>query len=140
MSIFWQKWLNLWAWAVIGFGLLLAGAGFAASDDLALLVLDLFGGDAGFVPDRHDRFAIGLMGAVTMGWGMMLLPAFAGLYRLSPADAAPAWRGILVAAAVWYVVDSAISVANGFAINAVSNTVIIALLIVALVRSGALKG
>lgn len=140
MSEFWQRWFAIWAWIVVLFGLLLAGAGFAATDGAALLVFDLFGGDAGFVPDRTDRFAIGLMGAVTMGWGLTYRAAFSGIFLLAQRDAAPVWRSLTIAACIWYVVDGAISVANGFALNAVSNTLLLILFLIGVVRSGALKG
>lgn len=139
MSEFWQRWMNLWAWIVVAFGLLLAGAGFAATDGLALLVLDLFGGPADFMPDSIHRFAIGLMGAVTMGWGLTFRAAFSGIYLLAQRDAAPVWRWLTVVALIWYGVDSAISVATGFWINAVSNTLLMALFLIGVVQSGALR-
>lgn len=35
MSAFWRSWLNVWAWVVIVFGLVLAGGGLDATDTVA---------------------------------------------------------------------------------------------------------
>jgi hypothetical protein len=135
MSSFWQKYLSLWSGLVIIFGIVLAGAGFAATDGIALAIFQLFGAPA-FTPDSIHRFSIGLMGAVTMGWGGTFYVAFQALHRLPGTDAAPLWRTLTIVALAWYVIDSVISVATGVAFNAVSNTLLIALYLVAMFASG----
>ena len=136
----WQSWLTIWAVLVTLFGLVLAGGAFAATDGMTTALFSLFGNPLPADIDHHHRFAIGLMGAVTMGWGLTYLCAFKALFLLEPAQAAPIWRWLLGASLVWYVIDSGISVATGFWLNAVSNTVLIILLLIPLVKSGALRG
>lgn len=133
MTAFWRNWLTIWAWGVIVFGAALAGAGFAASDGVAMALLDIMGPMPAAIDSAH-RFAIGLMGAVTMGWGM----TFLAFFQLS--DAAPpapaAWRTMAIGFAIWYLIDSAISIHTGFALNAVSNTALLILLLIPLFSAG----
>ena len=139
MGKVWQNWLSAWAILVTVFGLVLAGGAFAATDGLTTMLFTLFGNPLPADIDAHHRFAIGLMGAVTMGWGLTFWGAFKALYTLNNAAAAPIWRYLLGVSLVWYVVDSGISIATGFWINAVSNTLLLALLLIPLVKSGALR-
>jgi len=136
MSSFWRNWLTIWGWGVVVFGLALAGAGFAATDGVATAVLGAMG-PAPFTFDAPLRFAVGLMGAVTMGWGLTLLAFF----RLAEtaADQASAWRMALAGVAVWYVIDCAISIATGFTLNAVSNTALLILLLIPILGSRVLS-
>jgi hypothetical protein len=135
---FWKRWLTAWAWGVIAFGLLLVGAGFAATDTLAMETFRLFG-VAPFAPDAMHRFSIGLMGAVTMGWGITYLAAFRALHLLSEPQAAPIWRNLTMGTLLWYVIDSWISVANGVGMNAVSNTLLLVLFLIPVLRSGVMR-
>lgn len=139
MSKVWQNWLSAWAILVTVFGLILAGGAFAATDGLTTMLFTVFGNPLPADIDAHHRFAIGLMGAVTMGWGLTYLGAFKALYALEPATAAPIWRYLLFAGLAWYVIDSSISVATGFWMNAVSNTVLMVLFLIPLVKSGAMR-
>ena len=139
MNVFWQKWLNAWALLVTIFGLVLAGGAFAATDGLTAALFTVLGNPLPVDIDAHHRFAIGLMGAVTMGWGLTYWTAFKALFALEPATAAPIWRSLFGVSLVWYVVDSAISVATGFWMNAVSNTIVMVLFLIPLVKSGALR-
>ena len=140
MTDFRKKWLNIWSLAVTLFGAILALAAFAPTDGLARMVFGLLQNP---LPDNMDllhRFSIGLMGAVTMGWGMTLYVAFQAAHLLERADAARIWRSITVVALIWYAVDSYISVATGYWMNAVSNTLIIILYFIPVLRSGAMRG
>lgn len=139
MGKVWQNWLTAWAVLVTVFGLILAGAAFPATDGLTAMLFTLFGNPLPADIDSHHRFAIGLMGAVTMGWGLTYFGAFNALYALDPATAAPIWRYLLFAGLVWYVIDSTISVATGFWMNAVSNTVLMVLFVIPLFKGGALS-
>jgi hypothetical protein len=139
MSAFWKNWLNLWCAGVTLFGVILALTAFAPTDGLARLVFALFQTP---LPDNMDnlhRFSIGLMGAVTMGWGITLYVAFQAAHLLDPAHAPRIWRSVTIVALVWYAVDSYISVATGYWMNAVSNTLIMALYLIAVMKSGAIK-
>lgn len=135
-----QNWLSAWAIGVTVFGLILTGGAFAATDGLTSALFTLFGNPLPANIDAHHRFAIGLMGAVTMGWGLTYYGAFKALFALDPATAAPIWRYLLAISMLWYVVDSGISIATGFWMNAVSNTIVITLFLIPLLKSGAMKG
>ena len=133
MSTFWRNWLTVWCWVVVLFGVVLAGAGLPATDGVARTLMRVIGGrDAAF--DAPLRFSTALMGCVTAGWGLTMLPAFRAAHALSE-GAAPVWRGLLLGVAVWFVADSALSIATGFGLNAVSNTLLFAALLVPLVRT-----
>lgn len=139
MGKHWQNWFSAWAIFVALFGLVLAGGAFAATDGLTEALFTLFGNPLPANIDAHHRFAIGLMGAVTMGWGLTYWVAFKALFALDTATAAPIWRYMLIAGLIWYVIDSAISIATGFWMNAVSNTILILLFLILLFKSGAIK-
>lgn len=139
MNAFWKNWLNLWCGAVTVFGFILALAAFAPTDGLARLVFALFQMPLPDDMDNLHRFSIGLMGAVTMGWGMTLYVAFQAAHLLDAAHAPRIWRNITIAALIWYAVDSYISVMTGYWLNAVSNTAILALYLYAIWQSRAMR-
>ena len=89
MGKLWKDWLMAWAIGVTLFGMVLAGGAFAATDMLTRTLFQLFGSPLPLLMDEHHRFAIGLMGAVTMGWGLTYIAAFKALFALEPAKAAP---------------------------------------------------
>ncbi len=139
MSAFWRTWLNAWAWVVIVFGLVLAGGGLDATDTVAEAAFAIVGGGAPLEWTPHLRFSVALMGAVTMGWGVTYLALFMAAHRLG-ADAAPVWRLATIGMVAWFVIDSALSVATGFWMNAVSNTGLAIGYLVPLLASGAMNG
>ena len=77
------------------------------------------------------------MGAVSMGWALTFYAAFSAAAALG-AQGQPAWRAVTVAVVAWYVIDSALSVATGFALNAVPNTLLLAGYLLPVWRSGVL--
>lgn len=139
MSDFWKKWLNVWSFSVVLFGLFLAGAAFPSTDGLVRMLFELIAPEP-FAPSASLRFAIGLMGAVTMGWGGTLFAVFQAAHCLDTANARPIWRLVAGVAIIWFIIDSAISIATGFWLNALSNTVFIALLFLPIIRTAALRG
>jgi hypothetical protein len=139
MSAFWRTWLNAWAWVVIVFGLVLAGGGLDATDTVAEAAFAIVGGGAPLEWTPHLRFSVALMGAVTMGWGVTYLALFMAAHRLG-ADAAPVWRLAMIGMVAWFVIDSALSVATGFWMNAVSNTGLAIGCLVPVLASGAMNG
>lgn len=138
MTNFWKNWLTLWCIGVGLFGLLLAGAVSDATDGPLRALMSAWGGPTPYDPDAHHRFAYGLMGAVTFGWSISLYAAFKAATMLGDAGA-PIWRILVTGALLWFLVDNTISIATGFWVNAVSNTVILALLFVPLLASGVLR-
>lgn len=140
MTGFYRNWLDLWAWGVLVFGAVLAGFGLPATDGAARLMFDLLGNPIAEDPGQHLRFAVGLMGCVTIGWAVTLMAAFKAAHGL-PADQAPAvWKMVLVSALAWYIPDGLLSVATGFPMNVASNTLLLVLLLVPLFKSGVLRG
>ena len=79
------------------------------------------------------------MGAVSTGWGLTLLAVASISDRLDREITRILWTRIAYSAIIWYIVDSAISVATGFALNAVSNTILLVafLLILQRIRAAA---
>jgi hypothetical protein len=111
-----------WCWVVAVFGAVLATAGAPATEGVARAAFDLIGArehGAGLFSGETMRFSVGLMGAVTLGWGLTVL-------AIVHEATSRIWRGVTAAFGVWYVVDSAISLANGYPLNALSNTLLLA--------------
>jgi hypothetical protein len=139
MSDFWRSWLNVWAWGVIGFGAILALFSFPATDGASRLFYELIQNPVAAVPDRHFRFAMGLMGCISMGWGLTMLTCFKAAAMLKGEQARSIWRGFTFAAVFWFVTDGIASIYMGFPLNAVSNTVLIVLYLIPVWKSGVLK-
>ena len=132
-----RKAMMVWAGVVTLFGLVLVGGGLAATDALIRALYRLMGGyNAAMNPAL--RFSVGLMGAVSMGWGLTVLAAASMSNRLDGATARLLWRRTAAAIAAWYVIDSTISVATGFALNTLSNTALLAAFLLILARGGML--
>ncbi|MBI1399727.1 hypothetical protein [Hyphomonas sp.] len=138
MAGLWKNWITVWCWAVIVFGAVLAAAGLPATDGVARVLFGVVGGlpaDPAMFEPTGMRFAVALMGAVTLGWGFTILFLLPAIH----AAGAPAWKGLTAAILIWFVIDSAFSVATGFALNAVSNTGLLIAYLVPVLASGALK-
>jgi hypothetical protein len=140
MNKFWQNWLSMWTAAVVIFGLVLAGGAFEATDGLLRTLMTLFGNPLPDPVDAHHRFAFGLMGAVSLGWGLTFYGAFKALYALDAKAAAPIWRFMNIGIFAWYLIDSYISVATGFWMNAISNTVLLVTYYIPVLKSGVMRG
>jgi hypothetical protein len=137
MSPFWKTWLNLWCWGVGIFGVVLAGAGLEATTGPTRFILEtLSGREIPFMPELH--FSNAVLGAVTLGWAITIYAALKAVHQLAPTAATPIWRLIATSGIVWYVVDSALSIATGFGLNAVINTVILAAFLTPMFASGVL--
>lgn len=137
MNAFWRGWLNVWSVIVVAFGLVLAGGGLDATDGAVEMLYGVMGPPGGFEWTPHLRFATALMGAVSLGWGLTFFAAFSAAHRLGD-QAGPVWRLLTVAAMVWFVIDSALSVATGFWLNAVSNTGLMIGYLVPIIATGVL--
>jgi hypothetical protein len=131
---FWENWLHVWVWLTIGFGLLFSGAGVPGLDAGAGLFYWIVSGgtlDAGAFDAPGMRISVALVGAVMLGWGCAML----AVWRARGADVA-LWRGLTRAVLIWWVVDSVLSVATGFPINALSNTLFLAGFLLPAVKLG----
>ena len=138
MSSLWRNWLTAWSVVVVIFGLVLAGAGLEPTDGVAEALLSIMGPSGAFEWTPHLRFATALMGAVTMGWGLTFFAVFGAANRLGD-QAGPVWRLLTLALVVWFVIDSVLSVATGFWLNAVSNAGLLTGYLVPVLASGVLR-
>jgi hypothetical protein len=98
--------------------LTVAGLGFvalavAAPDLLATLYALIAHGDTVVDMTAGTRLGAALFGALTVGWGLTL-------ERLGRGEGVV--RAAVIGIVVWYLVDSAASIALGFGWNALSNT------------------
>lgn len=140
MSEFYQNWLKMAAWGVIAFGAILALFAFPATELPSRLFYDLIQNPVDAQADRHFRFAMGLMGCISMGWGLSMLTIIKAASMLPSEQASALWRSFTFAVLFWFVTDNIASIYTGFPLNALSNTVLLALFAIPLWRSGALKG
>lgn len=138
MSGFWRTWLNGACWAAALFGVLLMGGAFAATEGPVRMFYEIQGGRALGEFDPVLRYATALMGAVTLGWSLTLMAAFRAAHELG-ARARGVWWALTAAIEVWFVVDSALSVATGFALNVASNALFVALFLIPILRCGVLR-
>jgi hypothetical protein len=125
---------------VIGFGAILAVFAFPAFEGPSRLFYDLIQNPVPSEPDRYFRFAMGLMGCISMGWGLTMRTCFKAAALLQREQAKSIWRGFTVAALFWFVTDSIASIYTGFPLNAVSNAVLIGLYLIPVWKSGVLRG
>lgn len=139
MSAFWKNWLTLWCLGAGLFGAVLYAAGFPGATGPTDLFLRLIGSSWPTDAGQHLHFAFGLMGALTIGWMITLYVLCRAAWSLEAEAARPLWRGAALAIAVWYVIDSYVSVAAGFPFNAVSNTVLAAAMLLPIVATGQLR-
>lgn len=137
MSGFWRTWLNVWCATVALFGVVLAGGAAEPTSGPVRALLDLLNGPEPLVIEGPMRFCLAVLGAVTIGWSLTLFAAIDAAVRLGSAGR-PVWTMILASGLVWYVIDSALSLATGFGLNLIPNTLFIAGLIVPLAACGVL--
>jgi hypothetical protein len=135
MTGMWRNWMNSWCIAMIVSGLIFVLAALPVTDVFARLFYDFvywpLDGQSGFSDAARPTIAI--LGAVFFAWAVMMQ----GVVKIALDDPkSPLWRVIIVGVVLWYVVDSAVSVACGIPVNAISNTVILAAFLVPILGSG----
>ncbi len=138
MSRFWRTWTIGWCWAISLFGLILAASAFEATSGPTRLLFGLLNDQVALDLDAPMRFSLGILGAVTLGWSLTLLAAVRAAHLLGD-RAKPVWVLVTSSLVVWYVVDTALSVATGFGLNAIPNTIFAAAFLLPIVCSGVLK-
>jgi hypothetical protein len=131
-----RKWLRIGAGLVIASGVLLASGGYPATAPVLAALADLmiwpFDGVQTMATDEA-RLLAAIGGGVLVGWGWMLwVLAGEGI------DQAPALarRVILTSVGIWFVVDSAGSLAAGAPFNVVGNLVFLGLFVLPMRRAG----
>ncbi|MDF1792991.1 MAG: hypothetical protein P1U88_13825 [Thalassobaculaceae bacterium] len=137
MQGIWKVWMTVWCAIAIILGLELAGAALPSTDFGARVYVALISGfvwEGGLFDAPGMRFAVGVMGAILLGWGVTMLV----LVR-TPGLPGALWRGVTAAMVLWFAVDSALSMVTGYPINAAINAVFLATYLVPLVASGALR-
>lgn len=138
MSGFWRNWLTIWCWAVGLFGLTLTGAAAEITSGPVRLLFDIFNGPGELDLDAHMRFSVALLGAVTLGWSLTFAAAFQAAHMLGDRSR-PVWIMITASVVGWYAIDSSLSIATGFPLNAASNTILFAAYLVPVIASGVLR-
>ena len=138
MSAFWRTWFYVWCLSIGLFGAVLAGGAFEATSGPVRFVLTNLHGPSPANFDATLRFSLAVMGAVSIGWAVTLF-ALVGAAIDQPQNARPLWNAISAGLAVWFVIDSALSVATGFGLNVAPNIALAGMYGIGLAGSGALK-
>lgn len=116
----------VWCLAVGLFGLALAVCGLETASGLTRLIFSFLNNPEKLILDAHLRFSLAVLGAVTIGWSITLFAAIRAANQLEEQASRSVWRLIALSVFGWYVIDSVLSVATGFWLNTIPNTVFIA--------------
>lgn len=138
MNTFWRNWLLVWSVGVLMFGVVLAGGAFEATSGPVRLVYQGLQGPGDLVFDPAMRFTLAVMGCVSIGWAVTMFLMVRAAFSLGE-HARSIWMGLTLGVVTWFVTDSSLSVATGFVLNVVPNTVLIVTYLIAILGSGALK-
>ncbi len=114
-------WLRIASATVVGFGILAALAALPATSMPIQMMVDLIFWPVDGAPGEwgpQTRFVSGVGGGVMTGWGVMLWLVSTRLY---PRDPELGRTLILTSIGIWFVVDSAASIAAGAPLNAFLN-------------------
>ncbi|WP_300057519.1 hypothetical protein [uncultured Roseobacter sp.] len=139
MNGFWRIWMILWCTSVGGFGLIITLGAIEATSAPTILLLEILGGGAEVDMTPHLRFALAVMGPVTLGWALTLVGATEATRHLPPPMARRIWLWITAGVLGWVIIDSILSVATGFALNLIPNAIYLAAFLIPVMRSGALQ-
>lgn len=137
MAPFYRTWLTVWCWFTLAFGVLLVDAAFPPFDSPARLIFDLvyWPLDGQPIISRPEtQFATGILGAVMLGWGWLML----ALIRRPEVDSV-LWRAMVASMLIWFVPDSIVSAKTGAVLNVVSNMILLGLFLYPVFASGVLK-
>lgn len=124
---FWQRWLEIVAWLITGFGLLMAlfistplFQGFHSQIDPAFW-------PSGAIPqaaERYQSWVLSAWGATVAGWGLLLLFVARVPFR---ARQPWVWPAIAWSLVLWFALDTAASLRYGVIFNAALNGLILLL-------------
>lgn len=139
MTRFWQNWLLVWCWVAGGFGVLMAGAGWAATSapTEAFIAFIYSGGTVPFDPPLRQAYA--MVGSLVLALAIMVAAGVRAAVGLADAGT-PVWRMMTLALLVWFVIDSSVSCATGFVLNAVTNSLLMVGYLIPVLASGVLRG
>lgn len=139
MTPFWQTWIKATCASLALLGLILAAGAIDATAAPAKLYFHLMGNAGELDLNPHMQLTLGVLGAVCVGWSITFFATFQAANALHGEAAATVWRTTLMGLTVWYIIDSTLSVATGFAGNAVVNTLFFASLAFPILCAGVLK-
>jgi len=137
MSKSYKNWLDAMSGVVVLFGFIMAGGALPATEWPARLLLE-WQNQGPLAIDRAARVTLGVLGGVMCGWGVTLYAAFQAAHMIGNRGA-HIWRLILASLIFWFVVDSSLSVATGFALNALMNVGFLLAFVVPIGLSGVLR-
>lgn len=137
MSGFWRIWLIVWCGVTGLFGAALAAAGLDGTSGPARRLFEIIGGPERFYLDPQTHFTLAVLGAVTIGWSITLYAAIRAALALGAAGRS-IWRLTTAGVLVWYAIDSTLSLATGYALNAALNTLLAAGFLLPVIASGVL--
>lgn len=138
MSGFWRGWFAIWCVSIGLFGAVLSGGAFEATSGPVRLVFDNLHGPGELTFSPVLRFSLGVMGAVSIGWAVMLYFVVRAAIDQGPGGR-PLWNAISAGMASWFVIDCTLSIATGFGLNVVPNLALAGMYVAGLIGSGALK-
>ncbi|MBU4433402.1 MAG: hypothetical protein KKC14_03195 [Alphaproteobacteria bacterium] len=138
MSGFWRGWFAIWCVSIGLFGAVLSGGAFEATSTPVRLLLAGLRGPAEAPLDPTLRFSLAVMGAVSIGWAVTLFLVIRAAIALE-ARGRPLWTAMTVGLVSWFVIDSTLSVATGFGLNVVPNSVLLIFYGFGLIGSGCLR-
>jgi hypothetical protein len=138
MTGLWRTWMILWCWGVALFGVVLALGGFPATSGPTQFLLDTMYTGGAATLDAPLRFGVGIQGALSIGLALTIYGAVRAGDLLGPRSR-PVWEVVVAALIAWFVIDSGISIFNGFALNAASNALLMAGFLVPVLASGVLR-
>ena len=131
--VFWQKWLFLVSLLIFVFGLAMVFLGGTAYFSFFSNYINSVFWDTVEVADSLKEFQqwiYGVLGATMAGWGIMLL--FISHYSFRKREKW-SWNCITIAIAIWFLMDTSISLYSKVAFNAAFNTLILLLVILPLI-------
>ncbi len=124
VNLFWWRLL-----VVITIGVALFGLGFIVLQDVMQGLFNwMFFSTSrlneSFSPEAagYLKFTFGVLGAVMVGWMVVILRLLLGGFRRGEREA---WDTIALSMVIWYGVDTAFSLAMGYPANAIFNTLVL---------------
>ncbi|MAI51239.1 MAG: hypothetical protein CML78_05245 [Rhodobiaceae bacterium] len=137
MSNFWKIWLDICCLAVIIFGGVLIGASIPGFQSRTKTFITLINPIDMPVFNEIERFAFGLIGAITMGWGVTFFYFFRAAHASNIGN--KMYRQAFVVMIIWNLIDGYVSYRSGFALNIASNLLLSLGMVIPLYMSGKLR-
>ena len=132
----WHRWLLLAASIVVGAGAAFVGLALLGVPSQLMEVLYLPGAPDVASADTVS-FAVGVSGAVMVGWGASMLYIYLDPAMLERPRIA---RAFFIATVAWFILDTYVSIALGAMINVVGNCLFLGLLLPPLAVLSSRKG